>query len=211
MLPNRWIVLRQENWTHLAKLLDHVDRTSLHELPPRDLRLLGVLYRQVAADLSAVRAEGGAHNTLEAYLNQLLQRAHALVYRGASGRVSARGTSHFMLTEYPRLFRRLLPYFACALALFAGAALLGALCTEVRPAFARASLGPRMMDTIEHHKMWTESILSAKPQASSAILTNNISVCFLTFASGITFGVGPVSAVEQRLADGRGQRRVRTA
>ena len=190
MLPNRWMALRQDNWARLAALLQRAQHSGLRALPAPELRELGVLYRQVAADLSAVRAEAGAHATLEAYLNQLLHRAHTLVYRGSAGRVSARGSLRFLLVDYPRLFRRMLPYVAAALALFAAAAVLGALCTEARPAFARASLGPRMMDTIEHHKMWTESILSAKPQASSAILTNNISVCFFTFASGITFGLG---------------------
>jgi hypothetical protein len=38
--------------------------------------------------------------------------------------------------------------------------------------------------------MWTDSILGAEPQNSSAIMTNNISVCFMTFASGIVFGLG---------------------
>ncbi len=190
MLPNRWIALRQDSWSRLASLLDQAEQGGLRKLPAHDLRTLGILYRQIAADLSAVRAEGAAHRTLEAYLNRLLGRAHTAVYRGAAGRVSARGTLQFLLRDYPRLFRRTLPYFAASLLLFTMAALLGVLCTEARPAFARASLGPAMMDTIEHHKMWTESILSAKPQASSAILTNNISVCFLTFAGGITFGLG---------------------
>ncbi len=190
MLPNRWTTLRQDNWARLAALIDQTGRGGLRELPASDLRLLGVLYRQVAADLSTVREEGAAHSTLAAYLNQLLQRAHTVVYRGSAGRISGRGTLQFLLADYPRLFRRMLPYVACALALFTVAALLGSICTEVRPAFARATLGPLMMDTIMHHRMWTESILSAKPQASSAILTNNISVCFLTFASGITFGLG---------------------
>jgi uncharacterized membrane protein SpoIIM required for sporulation len=52
-----------------------------------------------------------------------------------------------------------------------------------------AMLGPQMVDTIEHHKMWTDSILSMKPLASSAIMTNNLSVCFFTFAGGITGGL----------------------
>ena len=190
MLPNRWITLRQDNWGRLGALLAEAEQRGLRALPAEDLRSLGVLYRQIAADLSAVRAEGEAHRALAGYLNQLLQRAHTVLYRGSAGRLNGRAILRFLLVEYPRLFRRMLPYVAAALLLFTGGALLGAVCTSVRPAFARASLGPRMMDTIEHHKMWTESILSAKPQASSAILTNNISVCFLTFAGGITFGLG---------------------
>src|SRR5258708_34248414 len=38
--------------------------------------------------------------------------------------------------------------------------------------------------------MWTHSIVSIKPQASSAIMTNNLSVSFMAFASGITAGIG---------------------
>jgi len=40
--------------------------------------------------------------------------------------------------------------------------------------------------------MWTHSIVTIKPLASSAILTNNLSVSLATFALGITAGVGTV-------------------
>ena len=39
------------------------------------------------------------------------------------------------------------------------------------PAFAYHLLGPRMMETIEQRKMWTESIVTVKPLASSGIMT----------------------------------------
>ena len=58
------------------------------------------------------------------------------------------------------------------------------------PAFAYRLLGPRMMETIEQRKMWTESIVTVKPLASSGIMTNNLSVAFTTFAMGITAGIG---------------------
>jgi uncharacterized membrane protein SpoIIM required for sporulation len=40
--------------------------------------------------------------------------------------------------------------------------------------------------------MWTHSILTVKPIASSAIMTNNLSVAFSTFALGITGGIGTI-------------------
>ena len=49
-----------------------------------------------------------------------------------------------------------------------------------------------MVDTIDRHQMWTQSIVGIKPVASSAIMTNNLGVSFMTFASGITGGVGTV-------------------
>jgi uncharacterized membrane protein SpoIIM required for sporulation len=47
-----------------------------------------------------------------------------------------------------------------------------------------------MMDTIDRREMWTHSIVAVKPLASSAILTNNLSVSFAAFAMGITAGIG---------------------
>jgi uncharacterized membrane protein SpoIIM required for sporulation len=49
-----------------------------------------------------------------------------------------------------------------------------------------------MVETIEHHQMWTHSIVAIKPLASSSIMTNNISVGFTTFALGITGGIGTI-------------------
>jgi uncharacterized membrane protein SpoIIM required for sporulation len=51
-------------------------------------------------------------------------------------------------------------------------------------------LGAQMMDTIEKREMWTHSIVTVKPLAASAIMTNNLSVSFTTFALGITAGIG---------------------
>jgi uncharacterized membrane protein SpoIIM required for sporulation len=46
-----------------------------------------------------------------------------------------------------------------------------------------------MVATIEKHEMWTHSVVAAAPQESSFIMTNNMTVSFLTFAGGITAGL----------------------
>ena len=69
---------------------------------------------------------------------------------------------------------------------------MGTLLTIARPQFMHVMLGPAMVDKIEHHQMWTDSILTAKPQESSRIMTNNIGVCFLTYAGGIVAGLGTI-------------------
>jgi uncharacterized membrane protein SpoIIM required for sporulation len=189
MISNRWIDLRKENWTRLESLTSQVETGGLAALPAKDLRDFGLLYRQAAADLSAVRADE-ASRTLEAYLNRLVSRAHNHVYSG--GKMSPASVWGFLAHGYPRLFRKLLPYTAVATALFLAGALLGTLVTMTRPAFMHRMLGPEMVDKIDRHQMWTESILSAQPQASAGIMTNNITVCFLTFAGGIAAGMGTI-------------------
>ncbi|MGB6826743.1 MAG: stage II sporulation protein M, partial [Terracidiphilus sp.] len=45
-----------------------------------------------------------------------------------------------------------------------------------------------MVATIERHEMWTHSVVAVAPAASSAIMTNNLTVTFIAFAGGVTFG-----------------------
>jgi len=150
---------------------------------------LGLLYRQAAADLSAVRADRSSR-TLEQYLNKLVARAHNFVYSGP--RTSLAGLWQFMVHGYPRLLRRLSGYVWLATAITLTAAALGVFITLVRPEFGEIFLGAEKMEGIRQHHLWMDSILSIKPQASSAIMTNNIGVCFAAFAMGITAGLGTI-------------------
>jgi uncharacterized membrane protein SpoIIM required for sporulation len=49
-----------------------------------------------------------------------------------------------------------------------------------------------MVQKIQRKEMWTDRILSVKPQASSAIMTNNMSVSFMAYVAGITAGLGTI-------------------
>jgi uncharacterized membrane protein SpoIIM required for sporulation len=189
MISNLWMDSRKHNWNRLDALVRQVETGGVKSLSPSDLRELGLLYRQGAADLSAVRADRSSR-TLEQYLNRLVGRAHNYVYSGR--RISLASLWRFLAYGYPRLLRRLSAYVTAATAIFLLACLLGALITIVRPDFAPLMLGPAMMDKINSHQMWTDSILSIKPQAASGIMTNNIWVCFLTFASGVLAGLGTI-------------------
>ena len=153
------------------------------------MRELGLLYRQAAADLSAARADRSSR-TIELYLNKLVARAHNFVYSG--NRVSLGGLWRFFAHGYPRLLRRLSGYVWLATAITLLAAALGVFITLVRPGFGAAFLGAEKMEGIRQHHLWMDSVLAVKPQASSQIMTNNIMVCFLTFASGIVIGVGTI-------------------
>jgi uncharacterized membrane protein SpoIIM required for sporulation len=187
MISNSWLEQRQPNWKRLESLLYRAERSGLKSLGTDELRALGLLYRQAATDLSAVRGDRAAQ-VWEEYLNRLVSRAHHYVYAG--GKTTLRGIVLFFLRDYPILFRRLLPYTAAALAVFAAGGVLGAMLTLARPDFMRSFLGPEMVSTIEHHKMWTDSLVTVSPQGSAHIATNNISVVFVTFATGVMCGLG---------------------
>jgi len=154
-----------------------------------ELQELGLLYRQTASDLATVR-EDATNKQLALYLNHLLGRSHNLIYLGHKPRVS--GLVRFYRDTYPQIFRETLPQTLLALAIFAMMGVVSWIVTAHDPAFAHRVLGPEMMETIEQRKMWTESIVTVKPIASSGIMTNNLSVTFTTFALGITAGLGTI-------------------
>ena len=152
-----------------------------------ELRELALLYRQTAADLATAR-EHRADAQLAAYLNQLLGRAHNLVYSASPRR--PRQIVGFYTRIFPEVFRSTWRYTAAATGIFLLGSLLGIALCLADPGFERFLLGGHMMDTIERREMWTHSIVAVKPLASSAILTNNLSVAFAAFAMGITAALG---------------------
>ena len=164
-------------------------RRGVAALSHNELQELGLLYRQTASDLAAVR-EDATSRQLAAYLNQLLGRSHNLIYMGHKPKVS--GIVRFYRDTYPRVFRETLPQTMLALAIFAVTGLAAWVVTIHDPGFAHRLLGPHMMETIEQRKMWTNSIVTIKPVASSGIMTNNLSVAFSAFAMGITAGLGTI-------------------
>lgn len=190
MISTHWLEKRQPYWRRLEALVEQSGRRGVSRFSRSELQELSLLYRQIASDLSTVR-EDPASRQIAAYLNQLLGRAHNLVYMGR--KTNAAGIVQFFRSTYPRLFRENLAYPATAFLIFLAAAIAGmALCFS-DPGFERYFLGAQMVDTIEQHRMWTHSVVALKPLASSLILTNNISVALGTFASGIAAGLGTVA------------------
>jgi uncharacterized membrane protein SpoIIM required for sporulation len=189
VISTHWIEKRRLYWTRLERLMEISGRRGVSALSPAELQELALLYRQTASDLASVR-EDPTSNHLALYLNQLLGRAHNLIYMGR--KASGRGMWTFFKDEYPVIFLETFPDTLAAFVIFLAAGFAGFLMGIADPSFSRHVLGPGMIETIEKHKMWTDSIVTIKAAASSAILTNNISVAFATFALGITAGIGTV-------------------
>jgi uncharacterized membrane protein SpoIIM required for sporulation len=167
--------------------LSQSDRSGLGQLSRAELQELALLYRQVAADLSVLRQDSTAGSYV-LHVNQLLARAHHIIY--SSRKTNLLTLFRFLRDEYPASFQKQIGFVLASLAISVAWGLLGAAITSARPEFMRHFVGPEMIATMERHEMWTKSVVSVAPMASSAIMTNNLSVSFVTFAGGIVFGLG---------------------
>jgi uncharacterized membrane protein SpoIIM required for sporulation len=190
ILSNQWIQKRRPHWERLSTLLAQSDGSGpggLARLSREDLRELALLYRQVAADLSVLRKDATARVYAQ-HVNELLARAHHIIYSGR--KTNAITLFRFLRDEYPAIFQSQLGFVLVSVAVTVAWGLIGAVITNARPEFMRHFLGPEMIATMERHEMWTKSVVSVAPMASSTIMTNNLSVSFVTFAGGIAFGLG---------------------
>jgi uncharacterized membrane protein SpoIIM required for sporulation len=187
ILSNQWLQKRRPHWDRLAALLAQADASGLGQLSRAELQQMALLYRQVAADLSVLRQDATAR-AYTLHVNQLLARAHHIIYSGRKTNLLT--LFRFLKDEYPAIFQRQIGYVAASLAVSVAWGLLGAALTSARPEFMRHFVGPQMIATIERHQMWTHSIVSVAPTATSQIMTNNLAVSFMLFASGIAFGLG---------------------
>jgi uncharacterized membrane protein SpoIIM required for sporulation len=189
MISTRWLANRKLHWRRLEQLVDRCGRRGVAALDHDELQELGLLYRQTASDLATVR-EDITSRPFTAYLNQLLARAHNLIYMGK--RRNWGGLLHFFRNTYPRIFRETFSLVLLSALIFVAGGIAGAVVMLRDPGFAHEILGPQMVETIEKREMWTHSILAVKPMAASGIMTNNIMVGFMMFAAGISAGLGTI-------------------
>ena len=192
VLSNQWLLKRRPYWDRLASLLQQAESTGARGLNRAELQETALLYRQVASDLSTLRRDPSARAYTE-HVNQLLARAHHIIY--STGRTNFLAIFRFLRDGYPALVQRQIRYVILSFAVCVAGAALGSVLTLARPQFMRAVLGPAMVATIERHEMWTHSVVAVAPAASSMIMTNNLSVCFIAFATGIVFGLGTLYAM----------------
>src|ERR1700683_3149451 len=119
MITIRWLEKRRPYWARLEQLVQQ-SNSGIAALSHNELKELGLLYRQIASDLAAVREDVGGRQ-LTVYLNQLLGRTHNLIYMGHKPKISA--LVHFYRDTSPRVFRETLPQTLLAVAVVLVAAI----------------------------------------------------------------------------------------
>ncbi len=196
MNVERWVAKRRPVWEQLEDLLKQVDKRGLTTLTRDQLQALGRLYRSASADLSRARALNLGVDIVS-YLNNLVVKAHNQVYQRPRNRWL--DFLNFFWVTFPAVVRQKIAYIALAMAIFwlPAFACWGFMLKD--PNFAHLELRPGepivsdvMWDMIERKQMWTDSLQDASPTFASTISTNNIKVCIVSFALGITCAIGTV-------------------
>ena len=185
---NQFVRRNQADWRRLEALLDRAEK-SMQALSDEELDDLGRLYRQATSDLALAQRDF-PNQKVARHLNGLVARAHAVIYRGEPFRM--RALRQFFTRTFPQIYRRLWPYTLTAFLVFLVPAIIAFFAVLRNPDAIHLLLGRNAQDLVQQvqeGKMWTEIAPAVRSAASTAILTNNIQVMFLTFAGGVSAGL----------------------
>jgi uncharacterized membrane protein SpoIIM required for sporulation len=188
MRVNEFYQSRRGDWETLGRLLDQSQK-EISRLSEAQVRELARLYRATTSDLALAKRDF-PRNEVTLYLNQLVGRAHAVVYR--SEPLALRRLGHFATTGFPRLFRETWIFTFVAALLFILPAITSGFVTYIRPQSATVLLPPEvhhLIGVVENKELWIDIPVEDRPYISAFIMRNNIQVSFLAFASGLTAGL----------------------
>lgn len=179
---------RRSSWQRMETLLRQA-RNHPRNLSASELEELGRLYRSIASDLALAQRDFPDQQVTR-YLNQLVGRAHVLIYQGEPLRW--RRLVRFYRCTFPQLYRALLPYTITAFVLFCAPALAAFWAVSADQEWIYVIQGPGvapLVAQVERGELWTEIAPGVRSAAATFIMTNNIQVMFLTFAGGLTAGI----------------------
>lgn len=179
---------RRHDWQRLSDLLERAQQDA-RRLSPQQVEELSRLYRAATSDLALARRDF-PEGDVTRFLNQLVARGHATIYQEEP--LALNRLRRFARSGFPGAFRRLLPYFLVATALFVIPGLLIGLVAGWNPHAAEQLLPPQVQDLlpiIEEQNLWTDIPVAERPYASAFIMRNNIQVIFLSFAGGVLLGL----------------------
>lgn len=184
--PEDFVAARRPDWSRLEALIRAGRGGRLAGLAPAEVLALAGLYRRAAADLARARRDWPAEGVTR-YLNGLVARGHAVVYR--PGGDLGRRLRRFYLWTLPRTYRDSAPFLFASAALLFVPAVITFLAVMAQPSLVGAVAPPQLIDTVQHHRLWTEIPPDQRALASGAIMTNNLRVAIIAFASGVLFAV----------------------
>ncbi len=188
MNPTKFYESRKQEWDELSDLIARSQKGE-KILSPDEIRQLSRLYRVASADLALAQRDFPNHQ-ITSYLNQLIARAHSIIYRNEP--LVWKRVRRFFRVGFPMAFRQTLPFFVVASMFFIIPALLSGVAIFWRKEMAAWLLPPEMqtlIPMIEDRELWTNIPWEERPFTSAFIMRNNIQVAFLAFGGGVTAGL----------------------
>jgi uncharacterized membrane protein SpoIIM required for sporulation/uncharacterized RDD family membrane protein YckC len=189
----RFVQKKRKGWEAFRTLAIRMEDSGVAALPPGEIPAFAAQYREVAADLARARTYQVDPHVI-AYLERVVAAGHNALYRRRGKERTP--LPHYILRDFPAAVVQSWRYVLLAFLLFSVPAAVGYVMIREQPALADELLPPAMVaraeaaaENLAEGRGYAETSREERPQVAAAIITNNITVSFGTFAGGLTGGV----------------------
>ena len=183
-------------WNRFAQKLADAQRRRLRNLSVPEVVEFVAQYREVATDLARLSSAGRGRELDAVFrLSRLVAGGHNLLYR--QQQLATRSILQFILVTVPAELRRSWAPILTAAVLFFGSGLVAGVAVVNNPSLIEELVSPGMIDRAEHDaaraqtgdRRYVDVEDYARPMLASRVLSNNVQVAFMAFASGLSAGV----------------------
>lgn len=190
------VASKAHRWTEFSTQLDGVKKKGLANLNGEEVSKFADNYRAVSNDLAQLQtASRGKTSNSVYYLSRLVASAHSILYRQKKQTFSA--VINFIVADIPKEIRRSWLPVLLAMSMFMVPAAATYVLILQKPERADRFVGIGMKLRAEEGikrkkegKGYIEVGSFSQPILASGVITNNIRVSAMAFASGITAGIG---------------------
>lgn len=193
MNEREFVSQKRKNWEQLERLLKKASGAqSVRALERAELQTLGPLYRRVATDLAYARSRATSEDLI-LYLNDLVGRAHVLLYESESSSASpGKAIVDFYFYEFPAVLQRYAGYFVAAFALSLVGVAFGYWLVINNPDKITVFVPENFKESVE---AWKSGKVNdqASVAFSAQLMTHNFNVGVVSAASGVAIGLPTAS------------------
>lgn len=198
-IAERLVARQSARWDDFQRMADRVAHGGLDGLRTTELTDFAARYREVAADLARARTYR-ADAAVVLQLERMVAAGHNALYR--VDRRTWRRLARFVALEAPAAVVTHRRAVALACVAFLVPALVGFAVIREHPGLAPQLLPDTMLERAEAGAARTEGGLgyfvadaAERPVVAASIITNNLRVAMMAFASGILLGVGSLAVL----------------
>lgn len=187
-----FVETNRDSWNKLRNTVVKISRKGLKTITTEELKTFPGIYRKVCQDLAQARMLKLSPDVLE-YLNNLTAKAHEQLYY----------MKPLTIKEFTLFFTKILPsvvfknfvYILISLFIFAGSGITTYYLVNKNPDFAYKIIKKENLEAIAdmHSEVHNEGREAEVNSFMSAYyIQHNISIGFLSFATGIFLGLGTI-------------------